>query len=74
MLYCADYDAPTQLVKPRERNTRYVDAVMTVPKVRGGDSSKPQRFPHHYQWYKAYLYPTLDARVPCRERSTPCAA
>ncbi|KAF7827954.1 alpha-1,4-glucan-protein synthase [UDP-forming] 2 [Senna tora] len=27
-----DYDAPTQLVKPRERNTRYVDAVMTVPK------------------------------------------
>jgi reversibly glycosylated polypeptide / UDP-arabinopyranose mutase len=28
-----DYDAPTQMVKPRERNTRYVDAVMTVPKV-----------------------------------------
>jgi hypothetical protein len=28
----ADYDAPTQMVKPRERNTRYVDAVMTVPK------------------------------------------
>ena len=27
----ADYDAPTQLVKPRERNTRYVDAVLTVP-------------------------------------------
>ncbi|KAJ0894156.1 putative UDP-arabinopyranose mutase [Helianthus annuus] len=27
-----DYDAPTQLVKPRERNTRYVDAVMTLPK------------------------------------------
>ncbi|KAK1384201.1 UDP-arabinopyranose mutase [Heracleum sosnowskyi] len=27
-----DYDAPTQLVKPRERNTRYVDAVMTIPK------------------------------------------
>ncbi|KAA3488025.1 UDP-arabinopyranose mutase 1-like [Gossypium australe] len=27
-----DYDAPTQLVKPLERNTRYVDAVMTVPK------------------------------------------
>jgi reversibly glycosylated polypeptide/UDP-arabinopyranose mutase len=27
-----DYDAPTQLVKPAERNTRYVDAVMTVPK------------------------------------------
>ncbi|CAI5473285.1 unnamed protein product [Closterium sp. Yama58-4] len=27
-----DYDAPTQLVKPSERNTRYVDAVMTVPK------------------------------------------
>ncbi|KAK1306402.1 UDP-arabinopyranose mutase 1 [Acorus calamus] len=27
-----DYAAPTQLVKPRERNTRYVDAVMTVPK------------------------------------------
>ena len=27
-----DYDAPTQMVKPRERNTRYVDAVMTVPK------------------------------------------
>ncbi|KAH9770011.1 UDP-arabinopyranose mutase [Citrus sinensis] len=27
-----DYDAPTQLVKPRERNSRYVDAVMTIPK------------------------------------------
>ncbi|CAL9077195.1 unnamed protein product [Musa acuminata var. zebrina] len=27
-----DYDAPTQLVKPRERNTRYVDAVLTIPK------------------------------------------
>ncbi|GFH06268.1 reversibly glycosylated polypeptide family [Haematococcus lacustris] len=27
-----DYDAPTQMVKPRERNTRYVDCVMTVPK------------------------------------------
>ncbi|KAJ3696190.1 hypothetical protein LUZ60_001567 [Juncus effusus] len=27
-----DYDAPTQLVKPQERNTRYVDAVMTIPK------------------------------------------
>ncbi|CAL9030759.1 unnamed protein product [Prunus brigantina] len=27
-----DYDAPTQLVKPRERNTRYADAVMTIPK------------------------------------------
>ncbi|KAG1368669.1 UDP-arabinopyranose mutase 1 [Cocos nucifera] len=27
-----DYDAPTQLVKPHERNTRYVDAVLTVPK------------------------------------------
>ncbi|KAK4399861.1 putative UDP-arabinopyranose mutase 2 [Sesamum angolense] len=27
-----DYDAPTQLVKPRERNTRYVDLVMTIPK------------------------------------------
>ena len=29
-----DYDAPTQMVKPHERNTRYVDAVMTIPKVR----------------------------------------
>ena len=28
-----DYDAPTQLVKPAERNTRYVNAVMTIPKV-----------------------------------------
>lgn len=28
-----DYDAPTQLVKPKERNTRYVDAVLTIPKV-----------------------------------------
>jgi reversibly glycosylated polypeptide/UDP-arabinopyranose mutase len=27
-----DYDAPTQLAKPLERNTRYVDAVLTVPK------------------------------------------
>lgn len=27
-----DYDAPTQMVKPLERNTRYVDCVMTVPK------------------------------------------
>jgi hypothetical protein len=30
-----DYDAPTQMVKPSERNTRYVDAVMTIPKVGG---------------------------------------
>ena len=29
-----DYDAPTQMVKPKERNTRYVDAVMTIPRVR----------------------------------------
>lgn len=28
-----DYDAPTQLVKPAERNTRYVNAVLTIPKV-----------------------------------------
>ncbi|CAD7702856.1 unnamed protein product, partial [Ostreobium quekettii] len=27
-----DYDAPTQLAKPLERNRRYVDAVMTVPR------------------------------------------
>lgn len=27
-----DYDAPTQLVKPLERNSRYVDAVMTIPR------------------------------------------
>eukprot|EP01023_Acetabularia_acetabulum_P015743 TRINITY_DN17709_c0_g1_i1.p1 TRINITY_DN17709_c0_g1~~TRINITY_DN17709_c0_g1_i1.p1 ORF type:complete len:351 (-),score=64.55 TRINITY_DN17709_c0_g1_i1:3221-4273(-) len=27
-----DYDAPTQLVKPLERNQHFVDAVMTVPK------------------------------------------
>ncbi|KAL0461562.1 UNVERIFIED_CONTAM: putative UDP-arabinopyranose mutase 1 [Sesamum latifolium] len=27
-----DYDAPTQLVKPRERNTKYVDAVISIPK------------------------------------------
>jgi len=27
-----DYDSPTRLVKPHERNTRYVDAVLTVPK------------------------------------------
>jgi hypothetical protein len=29
-----DYDAPTQMVKPLERNTRYVDAVLTIPKAR----------------------------------------
>lgn len=28
-----DYDAPTQLVKPKERNERYVDTVLTIPKV-----------------------------------------
>lgn len=28
-----DYDAPTQMVKPKERNERYVDAVLTIPKV-----------------------------------------
>ncbi|XP_020393876.1 UDP-arabinopyranose mutase 3 [Zea mays] len=27
-----DCDAPTQLVKPLERNTRYVDAILTIPK------------------------------------------
>lgn len=30
-LNVADYDAPTQALKPDMRNTRYVDAVMTVP-------------------------------------------
>lgn len=30
-LNLADYDAPTQVVKPKERNSRYVDAVLTVP-------------------------------------------
>ncbi|KAG0480936.1 hypothetical protein HPP92_011500 [Vanilla planifolia] len=30
-LNVADYDSPTQAVKPHERNTRYVDAVLTVP-------------------------------------------
>jgi Reversibly glycosylated polypeptide len=28
-----DYDAPTQMVKPSERNTKYIDMVMTIPKV-----------------------------------------
>ncbi|OAY69242.1 UDP-arabinopyranose mutase 3 [Ananas comosus] len=27
-----DYDARTQLIKPLERNTRYVEAVLTIPK------------------------------------------
>jgi hypothetical protein len=27
-----DYDAPTQLAKPLERNTTYVDAVLTIPR------------------------------------------
>lgn len=30
-LNLADYDAPTQALKPEQRNSRYVDAVMTVP-------------------------------------------
>ncbi|KAJ4956795.1 hypothetical protein NE237_013578 [Protea cynaroides] len=30
-LNLADYDAPTQALKPDERNSRYVDAVLTVP-------------------------------------------
>ncbi|KAF8388529.1 hypothetical protein HHK36_027204 [Tetracentron sinense] len=30
-LNLADYDAPTQALKPGERNSRYVDAVLTVP-------------------------------------------
>lgn len=30
-LNLADYDAPTQALKPDQRNSRYVDAVMTVP-------------------------------------------
>uniref|UniRef100_A0A1D1YV03 Putative UDP-arabinopyranose mutase 5 n=1 Tax=Anthurium amnicola TaxID=1678845 RepID=A0A1D1YV03_9ARAE len=30
-LNLADYDAPTQVVKPEERNCRYVDTVLTVP-------------------------------------------
>ncbi|XP_020571797.1 probable UDP-arabinopyranose mutase 5 [Phalaenopsis equestris] len=30
-LNIADYDAPTRAVKPHEKNTRYVDAVITVP-------------------------------------------
>ncbi|XP_024967850.1 probable UDP-arabinopyranose mutase 5 [Cynara cardunculus var. scolymus] len=31
-LNLADYDAPTQSLKPELRNSRYVDAVLTVPK------------------------------------------
>nr|DAD24244.1 TPA_asm: hypothetical protein HUJ06_025707 [Nelumbo nucifera] len=31
-LNLADYDAPTQALKPERRNSRYVDAVLTVPK------------------------------------------
>ncbi|EEF50063.1 probable UDP-arabinopyranose mutase 5 isoform X1 [Ricinus communis] len=30
-LNLADFDAPTQALKPAERNSRYVDAVLTVP-------------------------------------------
>ncbi|GAB2277205.1 Probable UDP-arabinopyranose mutase 5 [Dionaea muscipula] len=30
-LNLADYDAPTQALKPEHRNSRYVDAVLTVP-------------------------------------------
>ncbi|PIM97830.1 UDP-arabinopyranose mutase [Handroanthus impetiginosus] len=30
-LNLADYDAPTQALKPDQRNSRYVDAVLTVP-------------------------------------------
>ncbi|WCJ26757.1 UDP-arabinopyranose mutase 1 [Euphorbia peplus] len=30
-LNLADYDAPTQALKPSERNSRFVDAVITVP-------------------------------------------
>nr|GMC50163.1 probable UDP-arabinopyranose mutase 5 [Ipomoea batatas] len=30
-LNMADYDAPTQALKPKQRNARYVDAVLTVP-------------------------------------------
>ncbi|XP_074322752.1 putative UDP-arabinopyranose mutase 5 isoform X2 [Apium graveolens] len=30
-LNLADYDAPTQALKPNQRNSRYVDAVLTVP-------------------------------------------
>ncbi|PKA48608.1 putative UDP-arabinopyranose mutase 2 [Apostasia shenzhenica] len=30
-LNAADFDVPTQAVKPHEKNTRYVDAVLTVP-------------------------------------------
>jgi reversibly glycosylated polypeptide/UDP-arabinopyranose mutase len=30
-LNLADYDAPTQALKPSQRNNRYVDAVITVP-------------------------------------------
>lgn len=31
-LNLADFDAPTQALKPEQRNTRYVNAVLTVPK------------------------------------------
>ena len=30
-LNAPDYDAPTQLLKPRERNTRFLDVTLTVP-------------------------------------------
>lgn len=38
-----DYDAPTQMVKPAERNERYVDAVMTIPKVGGCAGGRARR-------------------------------
>ena len=30
-LFTPDYDAPTQLLKPKERNTNYLDMAQTIP-------------------------------------------
>jgi len=30
-LHTPDYDAPTQLLKPKERNTNYLDMAQTIP-------------------------------------------
>ena len=76
-----DYDAPTQMVKPHERNTNYVNAVLTIPKVISAPLGYTAQMRVHaasrrlgaemegeFGQYKRFTW------IWCRGRCSPCAA
>ncbi len=69
-----DYDAPTQMVKPAERNTKYIDMVMTIPKVRAPLSqARHQEAERHDQEDGLFTRVTSDACAPMHQRRWCCA-